>query len=177
MADVYTRICDLDNPNSIFAADLFYHSNCFPDYIFKYNTAKKESQNPIKGEETVRGKRLVFKNYVDLITNILNKYRGISISDIRDMINDDNPEIDMKNNELKAFMEEELGNNIQFCLSESKNKSHFVYSSSASVNDTINKLRSLDFVKVAGGHIRKALLNVDFGLEDRFCDAHELRES
>ena len=49
------------------------------------------------------------------------------ISDIRDMINDDNPEIDMKNNDLKAFMEEEFGNNIQFCLSECKNKSKRFY--------------------------------------------------
>ena len=87
------------------------------------------------------------------------------------MINDDNPEIDMKNNELKAFMEEEFGNNIQFCLSESKNKSQFAYSSIVSVNDAINKLCSLDCIKVAGEHIRKALLNVDFGLKGRFYDA------
>ena len=93
------------------------------------------------------------------------------------MINDDNPEIDMKKNDLKAFMEEEFGNNIQFCLSECKNKSQFVCSSSVSVNDSINKLRSLDCVKVAKEHIRKALLNVDFGLEDKFCDAQELRGS
>ena len=32
---MYNRICDLEDPNSIFAADLFYHKNCFPDYIFK----------------------------------------------------------------------------------------------------------------------------------------------
>ena len=31
---------------------------------------KKESRNPIKDKETVKGKRLVFKNYVDQITNI-----------------------------------------------------------------------------------------------------------
>ena len=41
------------------------------------------------------------------------------------MINNDNPEIDMKNNELKAFLEEEFQTNIQFCLSDSKNKSQF----------------------------------------------------
>ena len=29
----------------------------------------------------------------------------MSISDIRDMINDDSKEIDMKNNELNAFLE------------------------------------------------------------------------
>ena len=85
MDDVYARICDLEEPNSIFAADLFYHTNCFPGYIFKYNTAKKESRNPIKDKGTVQGQQLAFKNYVDLTINIFNKNRGISVSDIRDM--------------------------------------------------------------------------------------------
>ena len=44
----------------------------------------------------------------------------MSLSDIRDMINDDNPEIDTMNNELNGFLEGEFGNNIQFCLSDSK---------------------------------------------------------
>ena len=122
MDDVFTRICDLEDPNSIFAADLFYHKNCFPNYIAKYNTAKAESENQ-KTKETVIGKREIFKTYVELITKILNQGRGIAISDIRDMINNENPETDMKNNELKAFLEEEFQTNIQFCLSESKNKS------------------------------------------------------
>ena len=38
----------------------------------------------------------------------------MSISDIRDMRNDDNPEIDMKNNELNVILEKEFRNNIQF---------------------------------------------------------------
>ena len=37
----------------------------------------------------------------------------MSISDICDMVNDNNPEIDQANNKLKAFWEEKLGNNIQ----------------------------------------------------------------
>ena len=41
---------------------------------------------------------------------------GMSFSGIRDMINDDNPEIDMKNNEVKVFLEEEFDNDIQFYL-------------------------------------------------------------
>ena len=176
MDDVYTRICDLEDPDSIFAADLFYHKNCFPNYIAKYNTAKAESENP-KSKETVKGKRETFKTYVELITKILNQGRGIAISDVRDMINNDNPETDMKKNELKAFLEEEFQTNIQFCLSDSKNKSQFVYSSSVSVNDAINKVRSLDCVKNAAEHIRKVLLNVEFRLEDRFCDAQELKNS
>ena len=115
MDDVFTRICDLEDPNSIFAADLFYHKNCFPYYIAKYNTAKAESENQ-KTKETVIGKREIFKTYVELITKILNQGRGIAISDIRDMINNENPETDMKNNELKAFLEEEISDqySIQF---------------------------------------------------------------
>ena len=38
-----------------------------------------------------------------------------------------------------------------------------------SVDDAINKLCSVDCIKAAGEHT-KVLLNVDFGLEDRFCD-------
>ena len=82
---------------------------------------KRKSQYPIKDRQIFRGMQLVFKNYVDLIANILNKGRGISISDIYDKINNENLEIhDMKSNKLKVFMEVECGSNIQFCLSESK---------------------------------------------------------
>ena len=82
---------------------------------------KRKSQYPIKDRQIFRGKQLVFKNYVDLTANILNKGRGISISDIYDKINNENLEIhDMKSNKLKVFMEVECGSNIQFCLSESK---------------------------------------------------------
>ena len=147
MDKVFTRICDLEDPNSIFAADLFYHKNCFPNYITKYNTAKAESENQ-KTKETVIGKREIFKTSVELITKILNQGRGMAISNIRDMINNENPETDIKSNELKAFLEEEFQTNIEFCLSESKNKSQFVYSSSISVKDAINKLRSIDCVKM-----------------------------
>ena len=50
----------------------------------------------------------------------------------------------------------------------------FEYFSSVSVNDTINKFRSLDYFKAALEHIRKVLLNVDFGLKDRLCDGQKL---
>ena len=115
MDDVFTRICDLEDPNSIFAADLFYHKNCFPNYIAKYNSDKVESENQ-KTKETVIGKREIFKTYVELITKILNQGRGIKISDIRDMINNENLETDMKSIELKAFLEEEISDqySIQF---------------------------------------------------------------
>ena len=47
--------------------------------------------------------------------------------------------------------------------------------SSLDTNDVINTLCSLDGVKSAAQTIRDKLLNVDFGLEDKFCDAEELK--
>ena len=73
-------------------------------------------------------------------------------------------------------MEEEIGDTIQFYLSESKNKSQFVYSFSASVNDDFNTICSLKWVKAAAEDIIKTLLKVDFGLDKSFCDVKQLRE-
>ena len=48
-------------------------------------------------------------------------------------------------------------------------------SSLLDITDVINTLWSLDGVKSAAQTIRDELLNVDFGLEDEFCDAEELK--
>ena len=40
--------------------------------------------------------------------------RGFSLSDIRDMINQDH-NADLKNNEIKGFLIEEFGHSIFFC--------------------------------------------------------------
>ena len=50
-----------------------------------------------------------------------------------------------------------------------------VYSSSLDITDVINTLRSLDGVKSAARIIGDKLLNIDFGLQDKFCDAEELK--
>ena len=45
------------------------------------------------------------------------------------------------------------------------------------MRDVIQKLRSLSNIKAAAQAIRKSLLEAEFGLEDKFCDAQELKES
>ncbi len=46
-----------------------------------------------------------------------------------------------------------------------------------SVEEVVDIVRSIDPVKDAAKLIRKALLDSDFGLEDRFCDSHDLQYS
>ena len=81
------------------------------------------------------------------------------------------------NHEVKRFLVEEFGDEIKICEPEQKNQSQFVFSSSVSVEDVVKSPRSLNAVKTAALEIRNALLKVDFGLDDRFCNAQELKDS
>ena len=130
MDDVYTRVCDLKTASSIFAADVYYHRACFPEYMNKYKQAQSTSQDTIP---PAPGKREIFKRYTGLIKDTIAKGRGLSLSDIRDMINDDNDTSDFRNNEVKMFLSEEFADEIQFCTAERQNQSQFVFSSSVGV--------------------------------------------
>ena len=135
---VYTRIADLDTNERVFSADIYYHVNCFTKYIQRFKTANTSSV-PMNKEQT--GKRFIFQNYIKFIDKIISRGNGITLSEIRDMINT-NEEIDIKNNEIKIFLEEFFGNSSQFCESDKQNQSSMIFSSSMDITDVINTLRS-----------------------------------
>ena len=66
---------------------------------------------------------------------------------------------------------------MQFCTPHRKNQSLFLYSSSVSTADIINSIRSFDTIESAAKSSRTALQQVDFKLQDRFCNAEELKQS
>ena len=51
------------------------------------------------------------------------------------------------------------------------------FSSKIEFQDIVKKMRSLDNIKTAAAIIRQSLLDFDFGLDDKFCDAGELKEA
>ena len=99
--------------------------------------------------------------------------RGIALTEIKDIINDLGL-INIRTNEVKVFLLEMFGENIQYCKSKSKNNSLLVFSAKISVADIANVIRSTDIIRAAALELRKALLNLDFQLDDNYCDAHEL---
>ena len=103
------------------------------------------------------GRRFIFQNYITFFDEIISRGNGISPSEIRDMINN-NEEIDFSNNEVKIFLEEFFGKSLQFCESDRQNQSSIVFSSSMDITDVINTFRSLDGVKSAAQTIRGKLL-------------------
>ena len=54
------------------------------------------------------------------IKNVLARGNGVSLSKIRDLIKCEQ-KIDSQKNEVKMFLEENFGNQIQFCNSDKKN--------------------------------------------------------
>ena len=174
--DVYTRICDLPTAENILSADLFYHNQCLNKYIRKYKTqsavpaVEEQEKIPVETSKTFVLKQL------PVFLEIIHRGNGIALSEIRDYIID-KENIFIKNQHIKTVLEEHCGDDVQFCDSERKNESSMVFSSEINITDVVNIVRYLDSIKSAAKAIREALLKVDFGLEDKFCDAEELRHS
>ena len=118
--------------------------------------------------------KLIIKSYIPEIKRVINHGNGISLSEIRELIQD-NENITIHNKQIKSTLSERLGKSIQFCTPDRTNQSLFVYSMSVSTEDIINTIRSLDKIKSAAKSIRTALKQVDFKLQDRFSDAEELK--
>ena len=107
---MYIRTCDLQDTSKDFGADLYYHRTCLPSYINKYHQAKtkKETSNIIKPT-----KRDTFILYIDFLQTIFDAGTAISLSEIRDMINDGS-NINIINSEVKHFLIEHFAKKIQF---------------------------------------------------------------
>lgn len=153
--EIYTRIADLKTVHDVFSADLRYHKDCFNKYLHKYDAKNA---------------------YVQFLENIIDQGRGITLTEVRDLIKEKEG-VETFTNEIKLFMEETFGERIQFCISERKNQSTVVCSSSITVNDAVNLLRNMNIVKEAASQLRKALLGIYFGIDDKFCDSEELKNS
>ena len=99
---VYTRLADLDTNERIFSADIYYHVICFTKCIQRFK-ATNTSSVPMNKSQTCE--RFIFQNYIRFIDEIISRGNGITLSEIRDMINT-NEDIDIKYNEVKLFLED-----------------------------------------------------------------------
>ena len=168
---VFTRISDLSDESSIIAADFYCHKSCISGYKVKF---KNNMDDKLVSKQPK--KRDIFSKYITFIKTIFENGNGISLSELRDMLNQ-NEKVVFNNSEIKLFITEFFGDSVQMCYSERKNESMFMYSSKIDIQDAIGKLRSLDGIKIAAQKLRKSLLSFGFELSDKFCDAGELKEA
>ena len=169
--EVYTRVSDLEDDSRIFGADIYYHKKCLERYLLSFSRLKSES----KGKK-VSVKRAAFEKKAEWLSELFSQGRGITLSEIRDMIND-NSDCFITNKEVKLYLAGYFGDKVQYCPSNHKNEPLLVFSSSVSIHDVVKKIRSIDIMKEAGKSIRNVLKDIEFSLQDKFCDAEELKIS
>ena len=107
---------------------------------------------------------------------IFNAGTAISLSEIRDTINDGS-NMNIINSKIKIVLTEHFAEKIQFCPSERANEPLFVFSSLICANDVVERLHSLDTTKNVAEKFRKSFLEKDFELNDKFCDGEDLLDS
>ena len=84
---------------------------------------------------------IFLSEYANFIRGIFSYGNGISLSEIRDMIQNDS--------NIKISSKEIFGDSIQFCDPERKNESLLVYPSEVNAENVINTLRNTDIVSEA----------------------------
>ena len=116
---------------------------------------------------------MLFLEELDSIQQFLDRGFGLLLSEMRDSINDKHENI-ISNKDVKLFICEYFEDQVQFVNLECKNEKMMVFSAKLTIEDVIVKLRSINIVKDTAEMIRKSLKEVDFGLDNSFCDAQDL---
>ena len=143
-------------------------------YLIIYERSIKKNVSEIRSP-----KRLAFIELVQEIDEDLGAEKG-SMSDLRDCCNgkiDIQNTIPFNNREMRVLLTEHFGSSICFTVPKEKSKSSLVFLEKFSKEDMAEVIRSNNPEKQCGQTIRQLLLNEDFGLQDRFCDEHELKEA
>ena len=174
MDDVYTRICDLENDENMYGADLLYHHSCLSSYIKKHKRALQAQEKGFHYLKTT--KRQIFENYKEFIKEIIDSGSGISLSDIRDMLNE-KEEFVFNNSEIKTFLISAFTDEIQFSNSDKVNESQIAFSSKIDIQDIVQILRKINIIKEAAVQIRQGFSSMNFNINNKFCDAEELAET
>ena len=81
------------------------------------------------------------------------------------------------NRDMKKLLLDHYGELITIAPNTRANEPDLFFSSTITAANIAVKLKNQDILKEAASQIREALLNVDFGLQDSFCDSNDLRES
>lgn len=172
----YVRMCDLQDPEAVFGADLYYHKHCCSSYLQQYEHAlQKEHSDKSKTSD----KLCAFAAMLEQISPELRNGKGYALSDLRIQANGllNTQDKTFSNRELKLLLLNEFGDDICFSSSREVNKSAMVFLSTVSAEEMADKIRSTDHIRTCAESLRNVLLETDLGLQDKFCDANELEQA
>ena len=173
MDEVFTRVADLQDVFDVFTADTRYYNVYLESYLRRYGRSLNDS-SPLT---TVSNKWATFQMETERIRSILDQGNGLTLSEIRDIMNSKQDELEISNKEIKHSLMEQLQDSIQICLSKKKNESLLVFSTKPSAQVIVQKVESTDIIKRAALSLRHTIPKQSFDLDDKFCDNNDLERS
>ena len=157
---VFTRTCDLQDLYAVFGADLYYHKECMGKYLHHYESQRKTSK-PKNSE-----KKLAWNMIAMELEQGLKNGKGYELSSIRDHLNKINDKCNFRNRDVKVFLLNQFGSEIDFTNHSAANKSMMVFSAPSTL--LAEHIRSVDPINMCATLIKNTLNDYAFNLEDSF---------
>ncbi len=184
--DVFTRIADRikenehDSVKSVLSADLYCHNLCRQNYMRKYERDMKTEE--LEKPAISNNKHVLFTRTLPYIDNILANGECCTISDIVEFATSLLQEGEVltstfQNRDMKQMIMSHYGEAVRISSNTRVNESDIFLSSLISAAELATKLKNQDIMKDAGRMLREALMDIDFGLQDSFCDSNDLKAS
>lgn len=127
-------------------------------------------------------KRVLFTSALPYIDKRLAKLECCTISDIVEFASSLLEEGEVLtstflNRDMKQLIISHYGESVAISPNSRVNESDIFFSSDINAADLAIKLKNQDIMREAGTKLREALMDVDFGLQDSFCDSNDLKAS
>ena len=184
--DVFIRIADrlTDNEDdsviSVVSADLYCHNLCRQNYMRKYERDIKPETKEKSAISNI--KRTLFTRALPDIDRMLKKGDCCTMSEIVDYASSLLEEGEVltstfQNRDMKQMITFHYRDSVTIAPNNRVNEPDIFFSSEIDATDLAIKLKNQNVMKEAGTCMREALMEVDFGLQDSFCDIADLKAS
>ena len=175
---IQIRFVDIRCRGDVFAADIYCHRICIRDFTRDDNNDVSASDKPAKLVFlTDKTRQDVFLEVLPDIEKFIDSGYGLSLTEIREHLNKHDEGVSFNNKQTRRLLKEHFGDRIQFCPSHRANESDLCFSSTITVEQIAQCLRIRNVAHMFGVELREAFKLVDFGLGNKFCDAHEIKHS
>lgn len=166
--EVFSRTSTCDDVQSVFAADILYHSACMSHYLIKYSRSTESCESLINDTS-------IKSSFQKLLDKIDFSKNGYELSQLSQFMNSEcDLEGTITNKQVKTLLIDHFGEDISFTYPRKRSKSQLVFSTKTSLKQTVKKIWSSNPLAEVTDQLANELKNYDFQLEDKYCDEHDL---
>lgn len=123
-------------------------------------------------------KQNAWSEVVEHIERGLSNGEGFELRNVRDCLNENiTSGSNVTNKEVKVLLTSHFGDRIRFSLPKQVNRSLLFFSVSVTSESLAETIRTTDPIRQCAALIRQSLMEVDFDLQDRFCDTNDLKRA